>query len=319
MHKIFPEEKSLHGHFDSEREPAITVDLGDTVEIQTLDVAWGMEQHNRETMTRLKFTPRPEGHGDGPAFAGPIAIRDIKAGESLAIHLEEIRPMTWGWSWGGGKGFLNRPWNQAFGVEEEEEILLLWTLDPEKRIASSEDGHQIAMRPFLGCLGLAPAGKGKHTGWHPRRTGGNMDCSALVAGSIVHLPVEVDGGLLSLGDGHAHQADGELGGTAIECRMECVRLRVERSPYRLRSPFAETPDGWVTLGFGKDLDEAAKEATNTMLDLLCHLLPVSRSKIIALASVFVDLRITQVVNQIVGVHAFLSHTARAALFAPYST
>ena len=71
---------------------------------------------------------------------------------------------------------------------------------------------------------MPPAEPGSHSTIPPRRHGGNLDCRELVAGSTLYLPIAVDGGLLSVGDGHAAQGDGEVAGTAIECPMERVDL-----------------------------------------------------------------------------------------------
>lgn len=117
----------------------------------------------------------------------------------------------------------------------------------------------------------------------------------------------VPGGLLSVGDGHAAQGDGEVAGTAIECPMDRVDLTVDVLPdlfgAPLTTPVARTPAGWVTMGVADDLDEAAAIALDAMLDVLAARHGVGRSVALGLASVAVDLRVTQVVNQVVGVHA----------------
>ena len=131
-----------------------------------------------------------------------------------------------------------------------------------------------------------------------------MDCRELVAGTTLLLPVAVEGGLLSVGDGHAAQGDGELSGTAIECAMEEVRIRVTvRSGVRIKGPRIKTAEGWITLGFGPTLDAASMQASSAMLDLLAEVLRLQRSDALALASSKVDLRITQQVNPVKGVHA----------------
>ena len=80
-------------------------------------------------------------------------------------------------------------------------------------------------------------------GWLPRRQGGNIDGKELVAGSTLYLPVAVPGGLVSVGDGHAAQGDGEVAGTAIECPMERVDLRyVIHDDLRIGVP-RRPPDG----------------------------------------------------------------------------
>jgi acetamidase/formamidase len=141
--------------------------------------------------------------------------------------------------------------------------------------------------------------------------GGNIDCKELVAGSTLYLPISVPLGLFSVGDGHAVQADGEVSSTAIECPMERVELTFSLDETRsLTTPCAHTPAGWITMGFHEDLHEASMIALEAMLDLMSHQYALSRRDAMALASLIVDLHITQLVNAgIRGVHAILPHGA----------
>ena len=160
----------------------------------------------------------------------------------------------------------------------------------------------------MGVMGMPPASPAPAPTGPPRATGGNIDCRELVVGSTLYLPIEVEGGLFSAGDGHAAQGDGEVSGTAIECPMDRAALRFELLPeMTLRSPRAHTAVGWITFGFDADLDEAAAKALDDMLDLMGELLGVDRSQALALASVEVLLRVTQVVNGVKGIHAILPH------------
>lgn len=77
----------------------------------------------------------------------------------------------------------------------------------------------------------------------------------------------------------------------------------------MTTPTADTPAGWMTMGIADTLDEAAFAALNAMHDLMQHRYELDRPDAVALASVIVDLRVTQIVNQVVGVHAVLSHGA----------
>jgi acetamidase/formamidase len=136
--------------------------------------------------------------------------------------------------------------------------------------------------------------------------GGNLDCRELVAGSILWLPVEVEGALFSVGDGHGTQGDGEIGSTAVECPMEHVELTFRvRKEMRLDAPRAQTPGGLITVGLGSSLDDAARQAIAGMLDYLQETFGLERAEAGVLASLVVDLRVTQVVNRTVGVHAVL--------------
>jgi acetamidase/formamidase len=137
-----------------------------------------------------------------------------------------------------------------------------------------------------------------------------MDCKELIEGSSLFLPVAVEGGLLSLGDGHAVQGDGEVAGPALACPMERVEVEIKLHPERsLTLPRARTSLGWLTFGFNADINEAWAQATEQMIQLMCEMLHLSPKSALALASLVVDLRITQVVNGVCGVHALLPHAA----------
>jgi acetamidase/formamidase len=159
--------------------------------------------------------------------------------------------------------------------------------------------------PFLGVIGMPPPDPGEHSTIPPRRWGGNIDCKELVAGTQLWLPVPVDGALVMAGDGHGAQGDGEVSGTAIECPLERVQLTFGLNDIELRSPIARIDGAWLAFGFDEDLDLAAEQAMATMLDLMERELRVPRAECLALASVAVDVRVTQIVNQVKGVHAVL--------------
>ena len=92
--------------------------------------------------------------------------------------------------------------------------------------------------------------------------------------------------------------------------MELVELTFDVRPdLKLRTPRAETPAGLITLGFSADLNEASVVALREMLDLLQERLGTAREETTALASLVVDMRITQMVNGVHGVHAVLPHDA----------
>lgn len=303
-HVLAPDRPNLHGRFSSRATPALVVDSGDTVAFAAPDVSWGLEPPTSVTAPRRKVEPRDPVRDAGPCLCGPIAVRGAAPGDALEIHIEELRPGPWGWTYAGGQ-MATPGLRGALGVAGAPLTLVRWTIDAAVGRAVSDSGHAVALRPFLGTIGLAPAEEDA-CGWTPRACGGNMDCRELVAGSTLLLPVMADGALLSVGDGHAAQGDGELSGTAIECPME-GRLRLTlRRGMRLSGPRAKTPAGWVTMGFGETLDRAAEVAASSMLDLMMERFGLGRAGALALASSRVDLRITQLVNPLRGVHAVLA-------------
>ena len=275
IHELPLERRTLHGHFSRDLEPVLAIDPGDTVRGSNLAAGWAQFEG-----------PRSPKLDSGHALVGPIEVRGARPGQTLAVRVEALEPGPWGVT-----------------VAGDHEVR--WELDGG---IGRSDLFELELRPFLGVIGMPPPEPGIHSTTPPRLWGGNLDCKELVTGSTLFLPIPVDGALLSFGDGHALQGDGEVCGTAIECPMARAELNVDvRSDLELSTPIAHTPAGWVTLGLGATLDEAAAQATEAMLDLMEREQGLSRPDALALASLVVDLRVTQVVNGTVGVHAVLAY------------
>ena len=207
---------------------------------------------------------------------------------TLAIEIKDLQPGSWGWQVSGA---WPSEFNTRLGVDTLPGNRLEWRLDPTTQVWRNQKGHAVASRPFMGVMGMPSAEPGYHSTSPPRNTGGNLDCKELVAGTTLYLPIAVSG-------------------TAIECPMERVELTFHLLPeLHLSTPRAEIAGGWLTLGFDTDLDEAMYCALEGMLALLEEKHGLARSDALALASLVVDLRITQIVNGVKGVHAFLPHGA----------
>jgi len=294
------ERRTLHGHFSRDLTPVLTIESGDTVAFSCLDSGW----HVAPGKT---FEPRDEKLDEGHALVGPIEVRGARAGQTLAVRIDEVRVGPFGATVAGG---WSTPLNDRLGMSDGETLVLHWSLDAERGIGRDPHGREVELRPFPGVLGMPPPEPGVHATAPPRRWGGNIDCKELVAGTTLFLPIPVDGALFSAGDGHARQGDGEVSQTAIECPLDRLELTlsVEDRP-DLNIPIAWTPDAWLTFGFDEDLDEAAAAATDVMLELMRRELDLERADALALASVVVDLRVTQLVNGVRGVHAVLRHDA----------
>ncbi|HTO91833.1 MAG TPA: acetamidase/formamidase family protein [Candidatus Sulfotelmatobacter sp.] len=302
-HSIEPTRAHLHGHFSAALPPILTIEPGDTVRFRTLDAGWRLEPPRLDGSSPRMLEPRDDKLDAGHALCGPLAIRGARPGMALEIRMDAIEPEAWGWTRSGG---WKSPINDRLGVADGAGHWLIWTIDAARKVARDQHGHEVSLRPFMGVMGLAPAERGVHSTIPPRASGGNIDCKELVAGSTLFLPIAVNDALFSVGDGHATQGDGEVSGLAIECPMRRVELTFAlRDDLGLRLPMAETPAGTVTLGFGATLDDAAGDALDAMVHVIGARFGVSRKDALALASVAVDLRVTQVVNQVVGVHAVL--------------
>lgn len=291
---------TVHGPFNREREPVLVIDSGDTVTYRTLDSGWG--RLGEEAAGLPPEFVRDEQLDVGHALTGPVSIRGARAGDVLEVRIERVRPGPWGWTWGGPV----HPFQRAIGIEDP--LTVLWRIDAASEIATAMGDLRIVVpiRPFMGLMGNAPAASGDQSTNPPRRVGGNIDCRELVEGSVLWLPIEVDGALFSMGDGHAAQGDGEIAQTAIECPMDEVRLSFHvRRNLPIEFPCAMTPAGYVTMGFGETLDDAVPYALSAMLDYLEREYHLTRSEALVLGSAVVSVRVTQLVNGIAGVHAIL--------------
>ena len=307
LHEIPLERRTLHGHFSRDLEPVAEVRPGDVIRFATLDAGWGLEPPREDGSQRERFSPLDEELDEGHALIGPVAVLGAVAGQTLAVGIEEVRVGPFGLSVAGG---WSTPLNDRLGVGEGESRVLAWELDADGAVGRDREGREVSLAPFLGVLGMPPPEPGVHATGPPRAWGGNLDCKELVVGTTLFLPIPVDGALFSAGDGHARQGDGEVSSTAIECPLERAQLSLSlRDDFELAAPIARTRDSWLAFGLGESLDEAAGNAVEGMLRLMERELGVERRDALALASVVVDLRITQVVNGVQGVHAVLHDDA----------
>lgn len=280
-HELPLDPATLHGYFSRELEPVLAVDPGDSVRIAVPNAGW-------ELAPGEAVASRTPELDTGHALAGPIEVRRARAGQVLAVRIDDVTTGAWGVT-------LTEPphridWELANGLGRGA-------------------GQTVALAPFLGVLGMPPAESGIHSTIPPRRCGGNIDCKELVAGTTLYIPIPVDGALFSAGDGHAAQGDGEVSGTAIECPSEAILTLDLRDDLALEWPIARIAGAWLTFGFDEHLGRAAKIAVDAMLDLMEREHGLDRRDALGLASVVVDLRVTQVVNEVLGVHAVLRDDA----------
>jgi acetamidase/formamidase len=177
-------------------------------------------------------------------------------------------------------------------------------LDLDAAVARFAPGISIPLRPFFGNIGVAPPGligrlSSNAPGWH----GGNFDNKELVAGTTLYLPVHVPGALLAVGDGHAAQGDGEVDGSALETSVAGTLQLIVRKDLHWTWPRAETAAHLMTMGLDPDLDEAARLATKEMVAWISERCGLPAADAYVLASVAMDLRVTQLVDGTKGIHA----------------
>ncbi len=297
--RLDPTPETTADVFSSAHRPVLTINPGDTVTVRTLDASGYLERQQVPGQQQPKLFAEPRGH----CLTGPIAVAGAAPGQMLALHLNALRPGEWGWTVAAA---LDTPVTQRLGLADGPPSWLLWELDADSGKGTESRGFVRELSPFLGVMGVAPAEGGEHSTVPPRGgSGGNIDCKELVAGSTLYLPVAVPDALLYLGDGHAAQGDGEVGGTAIECPMT-TEVTVDVVTDRpLTTVHADSPAGRITFGFDADLNVAMGDALDAMVQWIQQLYSLDKATALALASTCVDLRVTQVANQTWGVHAVL--------------
>lgn len=303
VHELSTDAATATDVFDRDRPPVATVASGDTLVVSTLDASGYLA---RPAAPR-DGTPTLIADARGHCLLGPVAVAGARPGDLLALTVRSVRPGPWGWT---AAGVRDLPLTRALGVAQGPAHLTVWDIDPDAGTATSGDGFRVRTEPFLGVMGLAPAEAGQHSTVPPRAgVGGNIDCRLLGAGATLLLEVAVDGALLHLGDGHARQGDGEVSGTAIETSMRTELLVELREPDGVPGVHARVPGARVTFGFDRDLNAAAATALAAMLDWVQARSGLARTAALALCSAVLDLRVTQVANDVWGVHAVLADDA----------
>ncbi|RJW32293.1 acetamidase [Clostridiales bacterium TF09-2AC] len=302
-HILKPSRKNLHGSLSKSIPPVLTITPGETVDFTTLEADWRIARPDSPLSSSGVFMERSFPADQGHALCGPVYIQGARPGMTLAVRINQIIPGTWGWSrvGGGDPDHLSR-----IGFVGDE-YFLIWDIDRQKGICRSHMGHCVPLSPFMGVMAVAPDSDDYVKTHAPGPYGANMDCRDITSGSILYLPIYTQGALFSTGDGHARQGDGESGCTAIECPMEQVSMTFNLIDEPLDSPVCNSPKGWITFGFHSDLTVAAYYALMDMCRLMERLYGFGHKEAMAMASVAVDMKITQLVNGIRGVHALLPH------------
>jgi acetamidase/formamidase len=296
------------GYYDSRLKPVLRIASGDTVRVETM-VAGGLERlamagvAEAEIPTSLKQVEAhvsDRGPGVHP-LTGPIYVEGAEPGDVLEVRIlgfEFLHPF-------GVTGF--RPGSGTLPDEFPYARSRRISIDAQSGSAEFSSGVRLKLAPFWGSIGVAPPPSiHRLSSGPPGAHAGNLDNKELVAGSTIYLPVHVPGALVSMGDGHALQGDGEVTITALETSLRGTVQIIVRKGKQIRWPRAETPAHFITMGLHPDLNEAARIATREMIDFLVSEKGLSRDEAYMLCSLAVDLRVTQLVDETKGIHAMLA-------------
>ena len=327
------------GFIDRDTPAVLEVDAGDVIEIETVTHHAGdapdllMDDGIRAVWDGIPEVDRGPGVH---VMTGPIAVRGSKPGDTLVVRILDMWPrIPYGSNCAANWGLLYDEFNKEritiyqltdaaainerrFGSLAEPLFAYDFTTrplydlpgvvtppDPASRQSFSRT-VRVPVRPHFGVMGVAPAEPGRHSSIPPGVFGGNVDNWRIGPGATICYPVFAEGAMLYAGDPHFAQGDGEICGTAIEASLTArIQVWLDRG-LGVSAPVLETAGEWFTHGFGATLDQAMRMAAKQMLWLMQTHLQLGADDAYSLASVAVDLGVTQVVDATLGCHAALS-------------
>jgi len=327
LHRLPATPKTVHwGYFDAALAPVLKVKSGDLIQAEAVTHHAGDAPElmmDEGVQAIFREIPESDRNPGVHIMTGPIYVEDARPGDMLEVRYLSMTPRC---RYGSN---LAANWGYLYKEFDEKERVTIYALDanaqqaealyaydfPGKYLIPGTITHcpacdrqpalagvRVPARPHLGTAGVAPDVAGRVSTIPPGPHGGNIDNWRIGAGATMYYPVQVDGGLFSIGDPHVSQGDGEISGTAIEASLNVLFQIVLRRDFRFPGPVLETPKYWMVHGFHEDLNLATRQAATEMLGLLTEHVGLSRPDAYSLMSVAADFAVTQVVDGRQGAH-----------------
>lgn len=268
VYKMSPQNKGI-----------IEIDSGEQITIESYDCFKNELKSEEDSLEEFNWDYV------NPA-TGPVYINDAKAGDILKIKIEDIEIAD-------QSVMVLAPGEGLMGDRVKKPVTKIIKI--ENGMAVFSENIKVPVKPMIGVIGTAPAKNEIPTGT-PGNHGANMDCKRMTAGNTLYLPVNVEGGLLALGDLHSVMGDGEVAVSGAETAGK-VKLKIEViKDKKMPLPFLESDDKVITIASAKTLDQAVKDATNNMVDYLIEFYNFDFEEASMLLSLIGDARICQVVD-----------------------
>jgi acetamidase/formamidase len=249
--------------------PVRRVAPGTVLELWTEDAFAGKVRSEADLVSRVCEFPfvNPQ--------TGPFHVEGAEPGDTLAVHFVSIEPSR---DWAVSStvplfGALTATHTTAMLHEPLPEVVWMWQLDRLARTCRfrARGGSwavDLPLEPMHGTLGVAPANLEVRSALVPDAFGGNMDTPELRSGVTCYLGVNVPGALVSLGDGHARQGEGEVCGVAVECAMDTVAVLEIVKGVRCPWPRIESDTHLMSTGSARPLEDAFRIAQADMVSWL---------------------------------------------------
>ncbi|MBK8026853.1 MAG: acetamidase/formamidase family protein [Chloroflexi bacterium] len=258
--------------FDRTIPPALEIDSGDTVTFNTGDVAY----------ERLSKGESVEAIGlaNFNRVTGPVKVRGAEPGDALRIEVLDVQVVR-AWS----------VWLPQFGGlgHRTEDVRVMETPMRDGRAYIGK--ISVPVRPMIGCIAVAPAEGAGSTFMPAYPYGGNMDLREMEPGTTLYLPVQVEGGLLSMGDLHAAMGTQEPTWVSLEAAGSAtLRISVVKS-MPLNFPRLHRDGATYFLGMGETYEQAHAAALNDAFDYLVNVRGMEPFEAYAYTSACVDMRL----------------------------
>lgn len=284
--------KDVIYEFKAGLETIGSVDAGETFTVHCNDCFSQQVRTENDLISNIDF-------GQVNPATGPIAINGAEVGDVLKVDIIDIRLANQG-------SIVVLPGAGLLGDQVKE---------PTTRIVKVEDGYLdfLGMKqkidPMIGVIGVSPGPhqEGVVTGT-PGNHGGNMDTTDVRIGTSLYFPVREKGAILALGDCHAIMGDGEVCVSGLEIEAE-VDLRVSIiKDTHIEWPILESEKEFMTIVSDETLDKAVYTAGSVMTKLIEKGLNISWNDAFMFNSMFVDYKISQVVNPMKTVRAVVDRS-----------
>lgn len=213
MKSLSRERNNIHFYVDPAHEPRLRVSPGEQFSLETV---------RADNMFLSRDNPVFADHREvmqvlANPVTGPVYVEGAEPGDRLAVSIGEIRLGDSGnegyYTYVPGQGlFANRFVPELFPPDTR----FCDVSSPTLKMKTGSRYIEVPAEPFIGTICVAMQEKKCLSYEANKEMVGNIDCPNVRGGSTVIMPVNVPGALLSLGDLHAKQGDGELLGCAIE-------------------------------------------------------------------------------------------------------
>lgn len=271
--------EQIQYRFDKDTKPVLKIKVPVRLTFETKDAFSGQIKTENDVMDNLDYSIMNP-------ITGPVYFEDVKPGDVLEIHINEINCVESGCA-------LCVPGEGVIGDLVKKPRTKIY--DVSDGMVKINENLKLPIDPMIGVIGVAPKDD-TPLAMYPGNHGGNMDARLIKKGAVLYLPVQVEGGLLSMGDLHAAQGDGESFYTGLEISGEVdITVKVRRD-LKIDIPFVKSEGRFASIATAETTDEALSIAMKKLVQFFCDNYDMDFYEAGFLCGLYANLEISQVVD-----------------------